>query len=148
MSFAQLAIKKKVKGRVLILCYVPESRSNPLVHFNESIKTEEKRREKKRQEENYLTRVPPPYAFLPDRAALPPAGMTATRVQIGTLVTLPPSLRGPGPPGLVRLVYRHRDDPVQIDHSALLQPRYSIASGVRVDLGTFCGRPGVCRGHS
>jgi hypothetical protein len=59
-------------------CYVPGSRSNQLVHFNESIKTEEKR-----QEDQHLTGLSPLDAFLPDRAALPP-----TRVQIGIFVTL------------------------------------------------------------
>lgn len=67
-------------------CYVPESRSNQLVHFNESIKTEERRREKKRQGEKYLTGVTLD-AFLPDRAAVPPAGITPARAQIGIFVT-------------------------------------------------------------
>jgi hypothetical protein len=53
------------------------------MHFNESIKTEEKRKEKERQEDQHLTGLSPLDAFLPDRAALPP-----TRVQIGIFVTL------------------------------------------------------------
>ena len=80
----------------------------------------------------------------------PPLFVSAliSHVPLICFVTLPFSLKGPGPPGLSPLAYYYLGDPDRI--YPLARPRSSIivASGVLVGLDISCGKISTFPGYS